>query len=79
MKSNIACLIFMVYSARRADAPTLTSSMRIALQDLTLDHLTVLYPGRASYRAADRVTAMPLIILAKGTPDVLVPRRGVRN
>jgi uncharacterized protein len=34
---------------KRMDAPTLTPSMRIALADLQLRHLTVVYPGRQSY------------------------------
>ena len=49
---------------KRADAPTLTPSMRIALADLRLDHLTVLYPGTNSYSLADRVNVMPLAALA---------------
>lgn len=45
--------------AKRADAPSLTPSMRIALTDLALDHLVVLYPGERSYQLADRVTVLP--------------------
>jgi hypothetical protein len=60
---------------KRADAPTLTPSMRIALHDLRLDHLTVLYPGKASYPLADRVTAMPLTVLVEGGPEVLFRHR----
>ena len=36
---------------KRADAPTLTPSMRIALADLKLDELHVVYPGREALRA----------------------------
>ncbi len=49
---------------KRQDAPSLTRSMRIALEDLELDHLTVLYPGRERYPLADRVTVAPLTDLA---------------
>ncbi|MBI4381251.1 MAG: hypothetical protein HY574_08675 [candidate division NC10 bacterium] len=49
--------------------------MRIALHDLRLDHLTVLYPGKASYPLADRVTAMPLTVLVEGGPEVLFRHR----
>jgi uncharacterized protein len=45
---------------KRADAPTMTSSMRVALQDLALDALYVVYPGTRRYRLADRVQAVPL-------------------
>ena len=43
-----------------ADAPRLTKSMKIALQDLDLEHLWVVYPGNAEYKLSDSITAMPL-------------------
>jgi len=43
-----------------ADAPTMTKSMHVALQDLKLDRLLVVYPGNASYPIHPKVTAMPL-------------------
>ncbi len=49
---------------KRADAPRLTPSMKIAMEDLKLDHLTVYYPGSRSYELADRVTVQPLTTLA---------------
>lgn len=42
------------------EAPRLTPSMRIALDDLTLDHLWVLHPGDAHYALHEKVTACPL-------------------
>jgi predicted AAA+ superfamily ATPase len=51
--------------AKRADAPTLTSSMRIALADLKLDHLTVLYPGQRRYDLAKNVSVVPITALAE--------------
>ena len=45
---------------KRADAPTLTPSMRIALADLKLDELLVVYPGERRYRLAPRVEVVPL-------------------
>jgi hypothetical protein len=63
------------------DAPALTASMRIALQDLRLDHLTVLYPGTRTYDLNDRVRVLPLARLAAGDPDLIVPslRRPARK
>jgi hypothetical protein len=61
---------------KRADAPTLTPSMRIALTDLHLDHLTVLYPGTKPYSLADRVSVVPLATLAEGRLGTLFPSRG---
>ena len=45
---------------KRMDAPRLTPSMRIALTDLELDRLLVVYPGPRRYSIADRVEALPL-------------------
>jgi predicted AAA+ superfamily ATPase len=45
---------------KRADAPQLTVSMRIALTDLKLDELHVVYPGDKAYPLADRVQVAPL-------------------
>ncbi len=43
------------------EAPKLTPSMRIATEDLKLDHLWVLHPADAEpYALADRITACPL-------------------
>ena len=61
---------------KRADAPTLTPSMRIALTDLRLDHLTVLYPGTKPYSLADRVSVVPLAMLAEGRTGTLFPTHG---
>lgn len=49
---------------KRVDAPRVTASMRSALDDLDLDHLAVIYPGTLHYPLAERVTAIPLQILA---------------
>jgi uncharacterized protein len=51
---------------KRADAPHLTPSMRVALEDLQLDHLYVIYPGPLAYPLAERVTTLPLATLATG-------------
>jgi len=45
---------------KRADAPTLTPSMRIALADLKLDELRVVYPGERRYALAPKVEVVPL-------------------
>ncbi|MBU0600754.1 ATP-binding protein [bacterium] len=42
------------------DAPRLTKSMKIALENLKIEHLWVVYPGKEVYRLADNVTALPL-------------------
>jgi len=45
---------------KRTDAPRLTPSMRIALSDLKLDRLYVLYPGDKAYSLAKNVEVVPL-------------------
>jgi predicted AAA+ superfamily ATPase len=50
---------------KRADAPRMERSMRVAMDDLRLEQLIVLYPGRVRYALAERVTAVPLTALAR--------------
>ena len=45
---------------KRTDAPVLTPSMRIALADLKLDELRVVYPGEKHYALAKNVEVVPL-------------------
>lgn len=56
---------------KRADAPRLTPSMRIAMSDLRLDRLFVVYPGERRYPLAPRVEALPL---AELKPDLFSTR-----
>jgi predicted AAA+ superfamily ATPase len=56
---------------KRADAPVLTPSMRIAMADLDLRRLVVLYPGDRRYRLARHVTAVPAQELGSMTWDHL--------
>jgi hypothetical protein len=60
---------------KRADAPTLTPSMRIALADLKLDRLVVVYPGERRYPLADGVEVVPLAELVGAQADADVFRR----
>jgi predicted AAA+ superfamily ATPase len=43
-----------------ADAPSTTKSMHIAIQDLDLEHLWVIYPGDKPYALGNQITALPL-------------------
>ena len=45
---------------KRADAPKVTPSMRIAMNDLKLDSLYVVYPGLHRYPMGEGVEAVPL-------------------
>jgi hypothetical protein len=48
------------FELKYTDAPALTRSMHIALRDLQLDHLWVVYPGSERYALHEKVTAVPL-------------------
>jgi uncharacterized protein len=54
---------------KRSDAPSMTPSMRIALADLKLDRLVVVYPGERRYALADSVEVIPLVDLADPGAD----------
>jgi predicted AAA+ superfamily ATPase len=67
---------------KRADAPRVTPSMRIALQDLRLDHLLVLYPGEMPYELDERISVAPLAGLGQEKAQHLLfpaPRRKRRK
>lgn len=51
---------------KRADAPRVTPSMRIAMHDLKLDALYVVYPGLHRYKLADGMEAVPLWAMLPG-------------
>jgi hypothetical protein len=46
--------------AKWADAPAMTRSMRVAVADLKLEALYVVYPGPKRYRLDRRVEVVPL-------------------
>lgn len=47
------------FECKHADAPATTKSMHIAIADLGLDHLWVLYPGKDRYTLDQKITAFP--------------------
>ena len=60
---------------KRMDAPRITPSMRIALEDLKLEQLVVLYPGPKEYALAERVRVVPFAKVAESSADELFPRQ----
>ena len=44
---------------KRADAPTMTPSMHIALEDLKLERLAVIYPGKKRYPLNKKIEVVP--------------------
>jgi len=53
---------------KRVDAPRLRPSLRIALKDLALEHIWVVYPGEKRYALADHITAVPLVEFLRADP-----------
>ena len=60
---------------KRSDAPGTTPSMRIAMDDLGLDQMIVLYPGSQRYSLGNRIDVVPLEALAEATAEDLFPQR----
>jgi predicted AAA+ superfamily ATPase len=59
--------LLLVHRGRRfgvefkyGDAPGMTKSLHVALEDLALDRAWILYPGKESYRVHQRVNVVPL-------------------
>ncbi len=52
---------------KRKDAPGMTPSMRVALDDLNLENIAVIYPGDKHYPITPKVAAVPLRSVADGT------------
>jgi len=67
--------LFALYNGKRigfefkfSDAPNMTRSIHQSLQDLSLDHLYIIYPGQRQISLADKVTGMGLSMLS---PQIL--------
>ncbi len=74
--------LFFVCDGRRhgvevkfSEAPSPTRSMRTAIEDLSLDHLWVIYPGQHSYPVEEKISVWPLREVA-ALPEAL---RGSRQ
>lgn len=49
------------FEFKYSDRPKITPSMQIAIQDLKLDHLYLVYPGKEIFPLSERITAQGLI------------------
>jgi hypothetical protein len=52
------------------DAPKLTPSMHIAMSDLKLDRIAVIYPGLKRYPLTDKIEAVPLQELSRSGDEL---------
>ena len=51
---------FQAFEFKYTDAPKMTKSMQIALNDLGLDHIYIVYPGDKDYPISEKITAIGL-------------------
>lgn len=51
------------FEFKLSDAPTLTKSMKICLEDLKLDSLKIIYPASRKYRLSQEIEACPIQLL----------------
>jgi hypothetical protein len=49
------------FEFKRTVAPSVTRSMRVALEDLGLESFDVIHAGDATYPLADRIRGVPLV------------------
>jgi hypothetical protein len=58
------------FEFKYADAPGRSGSMLVALEDLKLEHLWLVYPGEQEYSVDEKITVCPLREIA-GLPSKL--------
>lgn len=59
--------------AKFSEAPAVTRSMRVALDDLALERLWVVHPGRHAYPADERIAFLPLAELGAIPRELALP------
>lgn len=59
---------------KRSDAPAMTPSMKIALEDLKLEHIAIIYPGKQRYALNKRVTVVPFDAVCRGMKEIFTNR-----
>lgn len=55
---------------KRADAPAMTPSLRIALEDLKLDRVAVIYPGEKRYSLHRKIDVVPFEAVTGGMKEI---------
>jgi hypothetical protein len=63
------------FEFKRTDAPAVTKSMRVAIQDLNLDFLDVIHIGRETYPLAPKIRALAVSKLTTDLPRAPRARR----
>jgi len=55
---------------KRADAPIMTPSLRIALEDLSLERIAVIYPGEKRYELHKKISVIPFSKISGGMKTI---------
>ena len=50
--------------AKLSESPTATRSMRVAIEDLELEHLWVIYPGKHVFSIDEKISVLPLEVIS---------------
>ncbi len=58
------------FEFKYADAPGRSRSMQVAIQDLQLEHVWVVYPGDQEYSLDARITVIPVHLIAMVVDDL---------
>ena len=67
------------FECKYADAPGTTRSMHVALEDLRLNHLWVVYPGDEAYPLDDRISVLPVADVFRLTASSATRPAGPRS
>ncbi len=59
-------MVIHTFRFKQGPFPRITPSIRIALNDLKLKHVFVIYPGIQRFPLASQVESVPLQVLSKG-------------
>ncbi|MDR1283781.1 MAG: ATP-binding protein [Opitutaceae bacterium] len=59
------------FEFKHADAPGTTKSMQVALADLGLEHLWVVYPGKERYALGESIAAVPVVEIPLLTEELV--------
>lgn len=57
---------------KRTDGPRITPSMRSAIDELKLNHLSIIYPGTSRYRLGRTTSAVPIKSITGGINDLFI-------
>lgn len=59
------------FEVKYSDAPGATRSMRVALRDLRLERLWIIYPGDEAYSLDERISALPIGAIPRFLDDLM--------